>query len=235
MAAALIAALFAMGVFSATGVSADDPTGADNDHDHLAGLAFQLFDEDNVEIGSDGAPGTAGIPIAASDLETSHTGSLVIPRNATKVTVTATGGDDQASWGDDSKFTVMADGKAADVKETDATADPNIAANGVATIALNDGIVKAIRVTGDNIPSSGDDETEGASRYTITLTYTGYAVNGSERTAGAPVSINLNAGETGTTLFDSGPEQTLQLTKAPQWLHAGKMSPSSCPNLASLA
>ena len=212
MAAALLAALFAMGVFSATGVSANNPDGDDNDHDHLEGLTFVLFDKDNMSISLAGVVDsnqdtpTETSPISA--LDTAHTGSIAVPRNASKVTVTATGGGTQTdtAWGGDSDFTVMVDGSEADVAVTAAApaVTPAVAANGVATFPLNDGIVKAIVVTGDNVPSSGTDGTDGASRYTITLTYTGYAVNGSERTADAAVSINLNT----TTMFDSALDET---------------------------
>ena len=196
MAAALLAALFAMGVFSATGVGAhpnvDPPTDANPAHDNLASIAMTVNDDPDDD--TDTTRDTVALPTSPADAAAGadHEFSVTIPRHATDLEVTLTAGGTSATeeWGaiDSFEISAKANGSYVTVTETASVTD-STAAGATFTLPLNDGIVNTLIISANDMPASGEDASA-AGVYTITLNY-GFAVNGSERTAGAGVSIDL--------------------------------------------
>ncbi len=203
MAAALLAALFAMGVFSATGVGADPGHGGADDHTHdqlEAGANISIVPVTIADDGTEEDQPAQTITVVADDFTYDH----AVARNvvALKFTVTAgTGtGVPATAWGDESTFEITADAGTTVVSGVALTdAADGTAAMGTGRVNLNDGIVKTITLTVDNVKT---DNEASAGVYDITLTY-GYPANGSERTPGAAVAIDLNTASTPATLFDS--------------------------------
>ena len=190
LAAGLLAALFAMGVFSANGVGADEhltPAGADTDN--LVGLEITA-DDGTVDVAEPGfvedtAAYTINVPPATSSLK-----------------IVATGGD---NWDTDASIVVAVDGKNLEgtLENFDTVADST--STGTFTVDLTNGLAKEITVTaadGDannGVNSPEDQEIPGT--YTITLSYNSAT---SDETANAGVIIDLDS-----TLGDV-PVDTLQ-------------------------
>ena len=185
LAAGLLAALFAMGVFSASGVGAHDGAthSAGQEHDNLGGLTVIGVDADDTNL-------SPPLSISPSFDENIHEYTVALPVDAVMLTVTADGGTNTNgadSWGDDSTFTAMVGGSEAEVTVTDAdSSDP---ARGMFQVDLTDGIVKKIVVTADDVPATGANNP--ANITTITLTYP-YAAN-SDATPDAGVIIDLDS------------------------------------------
>ena len=212
MAAALLAALFAMGVFSATGVSAHDPDEdtlgghgfTDNEfenvpaHDLLTGLTATASDSDGTAV----APAVALVPDTFD--EHGHEYTFAVPDDATSLEVAANGGP---NWLAAASVSFMIDGTA--VAATDVTragfddaAGDTTDATSTITVDLTDGIVKTITAYASDGTAADANGAGGPGRYTITLNYS--AVNTSDTGSGGTaidldlegdgINVNVTAG-----------------------------------------
>ena len=205
MAAGILAALFAMGVFSATGVGADNV-------DATAGIAFSQDDGD-----ADGEPmvdtaanGTAGawtgdtaLPLTPAFAQDTFTNSLTVDNDLTALYLAVLG--DTGVERDE--ITVEVDGVELDIEDGYDAAALAVAV-GPATYRVNlaDGIVNKIEITADD----ADDTDDPAVTYTITLDYE--AANTSDTgSGGTAIDLNLDATAGNTVLVDgpdNGPDAT---------------------------
>jgi hypothetical protein len=205
MAAALLAALFAMGVFSATGVGAHDPDETTGVGGHgIVGNDFVDIDAHDVL-----ADGTAGISILQGTIaddtfteattganvsleetvdEHRHDYTLDVNQTWTALQITATGAattanDDQGVSGHEISFAI--DGKSVDPATAPGAAEAGAAAT--LLIDLTDGITNKIEIT---VNDDDADPNLDAQTYTITLNHDSVA---STDGAGAATRLTLRA------------------------------------------
>ena len=202
MAAGLLAALFAMGVFSANGVGAH---GGDTDteiHDQL----------DNIIVVADATPedpadgtlstdtGEMGTLIALTNMdkaddtsitgfdEDSHEYSIKVLPQQRVLYVTVDGDSDGGFIVARNEVTVEADGESVDPidDDSDPGLDQDVAGQTVYAIDLRDGIVKEIEITADDTDTA--DSEEGV--YTIAVNHSSPTNSDS---AGATVRLTIMA------------------------------------------
>ncbi len=195
MAAALLAALFAMGVFSATGVGAH-PAAPDADpvvtaHDNLNSIAMTVNDDPDDD---DDATRDDVLPGAAAD-GSDHEFEIAIPVHATDLQVTVAGGSsngDATDWGAVDSFAITATVDGSNVEVTETATVTGTSAMGTFSVPLADGIVTEIKISANDAPASGAD-TSPASVYTVTLTYAGAANTSNTGGGGTAIAMTYAA------------------------------------------
>ena len=193
MAAAILAALFAMGTFSTSGVGADTPSGSES-HSH-----------DTVILTAASSTADTGAITASLDLsggEGAHNRTADIDPTMKRLQVTATGSN---AWGANSLITAKVDGVGLTGNITQASASPPTLASGVFIVDLTDGVVSEIMITADNSSTDAD-----AGTYTIKLSY-GYSVV-SDATPSAGVSLDIDWSATGNSEVVDGDDTGTGLT-----------------------
>ena len=211
MAAALLAALFAMGVFSATGVGAhegDDHTTVGEEvvgvlvHDTLAGTAGLTA----TTIDNDADTPTATANLVEEYDADEHEYEVAVDRAADELTIVANGG---GNWLAAASVSFMIDGKAVDAADVmrdgfDDAATETTNAVSTVVIDLKDGIVKTITLYASDGTAADSNGANGPGRYTITLTYA--AANTSDTGSGGTV-IDLDlAGDDSNVVLMDGPD-----------------------------
>ena len=184
MAAAMLAALFAMGVFSTTGVGAHEPeeddTVSTTPHDRNADAAGYVGPHDelsaltlnaNARVNADGtgtlvgSAGTDVIDIDDFDADMHDYSVDVMPQWSSFVLV-VTGDSTAPNVVDENEVTVEVDGTEVDAEKETLNADNQGPVAYV--IDLTDGVVNEIEVTANN---TEEDSPQGPGTYTITLNH----------------------------------------------------------------
>ncbi len=187
MAAALLAALFAMGVFSATGVGADShQTTASDDTDQLGATGLVVVADDDEAIEANDIMGV----FAPADGDAA-THIITVPPDASTIKLVATGGGTETDWEATASITAEVDGKSVATNYTTSPVVDTFAV-GEITVDLTNGLAKVITITVDdgNANNGTDDDEHIPGTYTLTLSYT--SATGNEQTANAPVIVTLS-------------------------------------------